>query len=222
MESLFIQAIRNLLFQKEFNHLAALGCKHISSQLCAIVQDFNNIYGIMPSLDDLIMFNFKECSPECDYFTPLEMAMPILHHTIIEYGVFISCRLLNFFLVFHFTEGRYPRPDEILDDSQETQEWTELMHQNVDEYWQNKVSDVKINELVKIVAETDMDSCTICQDRILMGQTIIRLPCDHVFHATSDECDGVEEWLKRMNACPLCKQECQSQANSNGFLEKSV
>jgi hypothetical protein len=214
METFLLRAFRTLLYQKEFNHLTTLGCKHISPQLCVIVQDFSLIYGIMPSLDELIMFHFKECSNECEYFTPLDLAMPILRHTLIEYGVFISCRLLNYFLVFHFTEDRYPRADEILDDSEETQEWTELMHQHVDEYWQNKVSDVKIDELVKTVAETDLDSCTICQDQIRKGQTIIQLRCDHVFHATSDECDGVEEWLKRMNACPLCKQECQSLPNS--------
>jgi hypothetical protein len=214
MESVFIQAIQNLLFQKEFNHLSLIGCKHISSQLCGIVHDFYNLYGIMPSLDELILFHFKECSPECEYYTPLELATPVLQYTLIEYGVFISCRLLNFFLVFHFTEGRYPRPDEIVDDSRETQEWTELMHQNVDEYWQNKVSDVKINDLVRTLSETDADACTICQDPILKGQTIIRLSCDHVFHARSTECDGVEEWLKRCNACPLCKKECTTPEHS--------
>lgn len=209
MEAILIRAFRQLLFQKEYNHLVSLGCKRVSPQLCGIVQEFSHLYGIMPSLDDIIMFHFKECSPECEYYTPLEYAMPVLRHTLIEYGVFISCSLLNFFFVFHFTEDRYPRPDEILNDSEETQEWTELMYQNVDEYWKNKVSNVNIDELVKTIAETDLDSCTICQDPIQTGQAIIRLPCDHVFHATSDVCDGIEEWLKRMNTCPLCKQICQ-------------
>jgi hypothetical protein len=215
MESVLIHAIQTLLFQKEYNHLSLLGCTHISSQLCGIVRDFYNLYGVMPSLEELILFHFKECSPECEYYTPLELAMPVLHHTLIDYGVFISCRLLHFFLVFHFTEGRYPRADDILENSQDTEEWTEMMHQQVDEYWQHKVSDVKINDLVRTVSEMDIDSCPICQEPILKGQTIIRLPCDHVFHATSTECDGVEEWLKRSNACPLCKKECTAQEHSN-------
>ncbi|WCJ35639.1 RING/U-box superfamily protein [Euphorbia peplus] len=41
--------------------------------------------------------------------------------------------------------------------------------------------------------------CRICLDTLSIGERVIRLPCNHVFHA-----DCLITWLQTSQFCPLC------------------
>ena len=46
------------------------------------------------------------------------------------------------------------------------------------------------------------EECSICQEKMLTGDTVLKLTCRHAYHA---EC--VQIWLERHNTCPLCRNE---------------
>ena len=46
------------------------------------------------------------------------------------------------------------------------------------------------------------EECSICQENMLVGNTVLKLACRHAYHA---EC--VQTWLERHNTCPLCRNE---------------
>lgn len=52
--------------------------------------------------------------------------------------------------------------------------------------------------------------CTICQEEIAKGkEAITLLPCNHLFHANSQDClqegGSIRTWLASNNKCPMCK-----------------
>lgn len=53
-------------------------------------------------------------------------------------------------------------------------------------------------ELLTISSASEGDPCAICQDTMLAGEGIRRMPCGHVFHA---ECIG--RWMRVKLTCPL-------------------
>ncbi|AYV84148.1 MAG: ring finger domain protein [Hyperionvirus sp.] len=44
------------------------------------------------------------------------------------------------------------------------------------------------------------ENCVICLADYVIGERVIELPCDHVYHF---EC--YREWMKQKNACPTCR-----------------
>jgi hypothetical protein len=56
------------------------------------------------------------------------------------------------------------------------------------------------------VTENDMeaenDECTICFDKLSVGDSALRIPCGHLFHE-----DCVRKWLESSNQCPVCRYE---------------
>lgn len=46
------------------------------------------------------------------------------------------------------------------------------------------------------------DSCPVCQEDYGVNESLIRLPCRHMFH---EEC--VLKWLEKHNTCPMCRHE---------------
>ena len=44
--------------------------------------------------------------------------------------------------------------------------------------------------------------CAICLTRLVQGDIVGDIPCQHVFHK-----DCLKMWLKRSNRCPLCQQQ---------------
>jgi len=50
--------------------------------------------------------------------------------------------------------------------------------------------------------EAENDECTICFDKLLVGDPALRIPCGHLFHK-----DCVHKWLESSNQCPVCRYE---------------
>lgn len=56
----------------------------------------------------------------------------------------------------------------------------------------------------KYAKEGGGECCAICLESFVYDDTIIRLPCMHVFHM-NDKCNSISEWLKQKNTCPICE-----------------
>ena len=60
-------------------------------------------------------------------------------------------------------------------------------------------------------AHTDDGTCSICQDKIIKGASIYRLPCcGQPVHALAADCMGessILQWLQTSRKCPCCNQE---------------
>merc|ERR1719253_85509 len=48
----------------------------------------------------------------------------------------------------------------------------------------------------------DNDECTICFDKLSVGDAALRVPCGHLFHE-----DCARKWLETSNQCPVCRYE---------------
>ncbi|KAI8573399.1 hypothetical protein RHMOL_Rhmol01G0274300 [Rhododendron molle] len=48
--------------------------------------------------------------------------------------------------------------------------------------------------------EDGKEKCSICLEEFVVGSRVARLTCSHLYHG-----DCVLKWLKRSNACPLCR-----------------
>jgi hypothetical protein len=58
--------------------------------------------------------------------------------------------------------------------------------------------------------------CSICQEAFEVGNTVLKLPCRHVYHV-----DCVTAWLQQNNTCPLCRLQLPKEvpsSNSAGAL----
>ena len=211
LQLLYQQAFQQLLFQPEIEHAMSMyGCKIAPSMtICGIIRDFFTTYQSWPGLEELVMYQYEACLPDCEFSVPMEDAIPILMYGFQEYGQLFSCRVIYFFHVFQFTEGRYPRYDELSIELSEHHGtiMNETMNHNVDEFWAHAKSGLNVKDLpVRILEEKHTEPCTICQEEMIPSQKVITLPCQHTFHSSSEECSGIQSWLEKINACPLCKK----------------
>jgi hypothetical protein len=53
-------------------------------------------------------------------------------------------------------------------------------------------------------AEGGSAECTICIDDLVLGETVMTLPCKHWFHETC-----ATMWLKEHNTCPICRSSVE-------------
>ena len=67
--------------------------------------------------------------------------------------------------------------------------------------------------------------CIICQEKIISTNSIIKLPCGHIFHSgikcSKEECSGIHNWLKLSNQCPICRKEYPSKELEQGSDQES-
>lgn len=195
-------------------------CKQSPSlSSCSLFCEFQIQFGRKPMLKEFIQYVFRPCNENCDYIIPIDEAIKITEHLFIEYGIIAHCRLVYFCYNYLQFEQRYPTDNEIHDELVVQYEQnsvtndsavTQLMNQDIEEYWNRKTSNIDCSLLKKEVAQEEKNPCCICQELIEDGQVLIRLPCNHIFHSESNEnCMGIEPWLKKVASCPLCKQKCK-------------
>lgn len=46
--------------------------------------------------------------------------------------------------------------------------------------------------------ESAFDDCAVCKEDFLVGDKVIKLPCEHVYHE-----DCLVPWLERNGSCPV-------------------
>ena len=199
--------LTHFLYLEEVTHLFNMGVKLPPTLLlCNVVRSFKLTYGVLPDLEPLVLHHYNPCEPECQNDVPMRDAIEIVSHGIITYGTIFPCSIIYQFYVFQFTEGRYPRVDELHDNN--GLDMTPIMHQNIDEFWSKQESGVSVEKFPSTIAESTLsDPCAICQEEIKKGDTIRTLTCGHVFHNESNSCSGINEWIRRINSCPLCKAD---------------
>ncbi|CAG9320396.1 unnamed protein product [Blepharisma stoltei] len=90
-------------------------------------------------------------------------------------------------------------------DPWDNQSYEQLLELDKDMY--NKGNGIKTYELDAIPISQynssnnkEESTCNICLEDFQDGETIIRLPCMHIFHKNCGD-----DWLERKNSCPICK-----------------
>lgn len=209
--SIINSLLQQLVFREETEHaISFFQCKRFPSLLlCGLIRSFKEIYNQLPNLEEIVIYQYEPCTDTCEYVVPIEDAIPILIHGIIEYGTILTCRVIYLFYTFSFTENRYPRIDELEGTNDIiSQQVTDTMYQNVDEFWNTVSSGINIDNLEKkVLDEKHTEPCAICQEDMDSGQEVMTLPCQHMFHTKSDTCSGIEEWISKIDTCPLCKKK---------------
>jgi len=64
------------------------------------------------------------------------------------------------------------------------------------------------------VQQTDLDkqdTCPVCEENLVLTESILRLPCSHVFH---ENC--LLPWLTCHNTCPICRLELPHETEEEG------
>jgi hypothetical protein len=118
---------------------------------------------------------------------------------------------LNFYLYpfreLHINNNNVPSLNDVLSES---------FNENNNKYI-NIVSDEGLELLQYIIYNNDIsnnfeyDSCPISTEKFEEGETIVKLPCNHVFSK-----EPIMIWLqKESNKCPLCRYELPSKEIKN-------
>lgn len=205
----FIASLEHILFRTEYQHLVSLGCPFPSINLCELTREYVSLYGSLPDLNQLVMYQYVPCLDECEYGLCINEAVPVLVHSIKTYGIFLPCKIMYLFHIHHAFSGEYPPLEEFLSEhvgQDMSGLQNQLMSQQVDEFWQNQSSGLARNHFPsRTLNEPLHENCAICQEKMDTGQQVITLPCMHTFHTKQDGCSGIEEWYTKINSCPLCK-----------------
>ena len=57
-----------------------------------------------------------------------------------------------------------------------------------------------IDKIIPYDYDGDIQKCTICLDNIKKGDTVVSLPCSHIFHGSC-----IYSWLRKNEECPVCR-----------------
>ena len=92
-------------FQNEIKLLMEHGCRKITIELCELVRSYQHTDF---SLDNLIVYHYTPCDFMCEYYIPVEDAIPYLIYIIMEYGIMLHCESLYTFHILTNKLNRYP------------------------------------------------------------------------------------------------------------------
>jgi len=65
--------------------------------------------------------------------------------------------------------------------------------------------------------------CIMCQGQFTTGDSIVTLPCKHIFHAEGPksedcaDCPLLTDWLKKNNDCPICRDKLPHEEIKDGW-----
>lgn len=62
--------------------------------------------------------------------------------------------------------------------------------------------DMPVLKVTENDVEAEDDECSICVDKLFVGDPALRIPCGHLFHE-----DCIRKWLRSSNKCPICRYE---------------
>ena len=220
MERLFGHLVHNLMdymaYENEKRYLVdSFGCKNPTIELCKQLRSYRNDVAPNPRIEDFIRFHYRPCDARCEYYIPLESALPILKHTVVEMGSIVICQKLYTISVLYSLEGRFPTELELLlhQAGSQLNQTFEMFHNiqfQMDEKEDVPIKNKNIPEPYLLTKNLEQNCC-MCHDSLIKDQSVITLPCFHTFHTSfhnsKGECVGIEKWLATSNLCPLCKQD---------------
>lgn len=204
--------LRGILYAPEDEHFLRVFRTRFQPQLslCILLRECRDQSGRFPTMPEFLQFVWAPCDETCDRVVPIEDWFRIAEYLIVQFGLAPSCTNVHTCYIHGMLSGRMPTLEEFFDAVQEGEadRMTEWMHEETEEYWTKKKANVNLDRFPVSVAEEDTkEECCICQEPITKGQAVRTLPCHHFFHSGSPECSGIEKWLEKCSACPLCKAE---------------
>ena len=200
VQQLLMNALSYSSYHKEKEYLTQqFGCKKTTSELCLMLRKCQQMIP-NPRIEDLIRSQYVSCDPICPYYIQPDYAFELLHYSIIEFGKMYSCQDLYQLSLFSVMENRMPTEFEFL--LYQTQY---RMQSLVDNGVLNVPQPQRQFEPYSLTTTIEQ-TCCMCQEALLKDQKVIILPCFHIFHSQSNECVGIENWLKTSTECPLCKK----------------
>ena len=123
-------------------------------------------------------------------------------------GTFYRCNELTFVYQYYVLNKTVPTENDLIDFIRNALQF-EL---NPEEYHQKDkvlVPTLNLDKLSPIIKDTYVDSlCSLCQNDIGNHSFFKIPPCNHMFHATKEECLGeynIIDWLSSHTQCPNCK-----------------
>jgi hypothetical protein len=211
-------------------HLKSIDVKNPTNNVLLDAIDIWVEKGTFPTIDDLALHRMTLC--HCPYIVMgtenkevKELYKQYMIKTIKD-GQDLSCTIVRYAFLFYVQERRFPSYDELRTFAQNTVNAAaeSFMSEPADKHWiPGKIETVeKIKkECCSVCDKDEEEKCSICYDNIKKGDKIITLPCKHKFHfgkeegeenekegnegEDDDSCDGITEWLKKNNTCPICK-----------------
>lgn len=184
----------------------------------------NDIYvseNILPFLN--IMLNYYNMNdknwPSKDYIIE---QLKETYQYLNEYNIENMSSLLDYYI---FTENRLPSDNEmpfIIEYYITMKEFPDLIKleeyiinvisflNNPEEYHQQDKICIPVEDVSQLcVIENDMEDigCSICQDDILLKQSMIKLKCNHYFHSSTKDClidSSIYTWFEQNSTCPVC------------------
>ena len=173
----------------------ALGSRSplVSPNILNKMLESKHLSGHFPLLTELVSSIIEELN------APSELS-GVFAHWIMEHGYIHSVRISTK-IQEYFTRHRvYPTEDQLR------------------AFVMTVVNDVvgaeTLAALPRYPNEDSLAVCTICHTDIKMHATVLKLPCNHVFHSEGKDCLPGEEgqegssiltWLAQNDKCPLCK-----------------
>ncbi|GAA6061160.1 hypothetical protein JCM10212_005746 [Sporobolomyces blumeae] len=64
----------------------------------------------------------------------------------------------------------------------------------------------------ELLGHDTVKDCTVCQDDFQLSETLVSLPCRHLFHP-----DCIVPWLKQSGTCPVCRYALVPQPGQEGY-----
>lgn len=129
-------------------------------------------------------------------------------HYLFTQGRLPSCRETENIFEYETLNKRYPTYKELKEYIQQKV----LFNRDPVEYFNNDKVDRPADTSKSFIIHPDEDvheTCAICFDEINTN-SYYKLPCGHLFHSKKENCLGeasIEEWFKKNNFCPNCKQK---------------
>jgi hypothetical protein len=136
-------------------------------------------------------------------------------NSLLDYYFFTECRIpsdneMPFIIEYFITMKEYPdlvRLEEYIINVISFLNNPEEYHQQDKIYI--PVEDVSLLSVVENDLENDLEDvgCSICQDDILLKQSMIKLNCNHYFHSSAKDClidSSIYTWFEQNSTCPVC------------------
>lgn len=166
----------------------------------------NNIENSLTIEDIIEVFCFVNCICEIDY--PDNHICDIKRKCLYKRGGIFSCTELPLIYEYYLLYKEVPSNEDMLEIQQRLYEFD----RNPEEFHQKDkilVPTLNLDKLSPIVKDSPVDeNCSLCQSTIHTKPFYKIPPCNHLFHANSEDCLGdssIINWLSNHKQCPNCK-----------------